>query len=134
MNTVKAITRSARISPTKIRPVARSVQGLPAQKALAVLSFAPQKGARILQKTLKSAIANAENNHNLSSADLFVTEAHVDNAHVLKRYMPVARGSAHAITKRYSHIRIVLTDAAPKVKAKKPRNAAKKAEANTKES
>jgi large subunit ribosomal protein L22 len=110
MNTVKALTRSARISPMKIRPVARSVQGLDVTKAVAALTFAPSKGAKLLLKTLKSAIANAENNANMSSANLVVLEAHIDDAKPLKRFNPVARGSAHPIHKRYSHIRIVLSE------------------------
>jgi large subunit ribosomal protein L22 len=118
MNTVKALTRSAAISPTKIRPVARSVQGLSVSKAVAALTFAPSKGAKLLLKTLKSAIANAENNHNLSSASLVVVEAHIDDARSLKRMIPVSRGSGHPYKKRYSHIRVVLSEVAPKAEKK----------------
>jgi len=73
----------------------------------------PRKGATILLKTLKSAIANAENNNNLSAAKLFVQEAHVDDGRVLKRSNPQARGSAHPIFKCHSHVRIVLTSEVP---------------------
>ena len=79
-------------------------------RAVDILKFEPAKGARFLLKTLKSAIANAENNNNLSSANLIVSEAHVDDATPLKRFMPAARGSAHPIKKRNSHIRIVLSE------------------------
>jgi len=113
---VKAITRKARISPMKIRPLMKSIVGKPAMTAVDILTFVPNKSAKIVLKTLKSAIANAENNHNLSSATLFVSEAHVDDAQVLKRFLPVARGSAHPIRKRSSHVRIVLSANAPKVK------------------
>ncbi len=126
-NTVKAIHRSARISPMKIRPLMASIVGKSATEAVDILTFMPRKGARMTLKVLKSAIANAENNHNLSSANLIVQEAHIDDAKVLKRYMPVARGSAHPIRKRSSHIRIVLAEGAPKKTAKK--TAAKKKEA-----
>ena len=95
----------------KIRRLTFSIVGKPANLAVDILKFAPTKCARIMLKTLESAIANAENNHNLSSANLIVSEAHVDDAKVLKRFMPVARGSAHAIRKRSSHIRIVLSEA-----------------------
>jgi large subunit ribosomal protein L22 len=110
MNIVKAITRNARIAGRKIRPLTFSVVNKSATEAVDILTFMPRKGAAILLKTLKSAIANAENNHNLSAARLFVQEAHVDDGRVLKRAMPQARGSAHTIHKCYSHVRIVLSD------------------------
>ena len=114
--TVQAVTRKVRISSKKIRPLMDSIVNKPAMQAVDILTFVPNKAARIVLKTLKSAIANAENNHNLSSATLFVVEAHIDDAQVLKRFLPVARGSAHPIKKRSSHVRIVLSEAAPKVK------------------
>jgi large subunit ribosomal protein L22 len=110
VKSIRAIARSVRISPTKIRPITFSIVGKPAMTAVSILSFEPRKGARILLKTLKSAIANAENNNNLSSANLIVSEAHVDDATPLKRMMPAARGSGHPIKKRNSHVRIVLTE------------------------
>lgn len=100
----------------KIRPITFSIVGKSATAAVDILSFEPRKGARILLKTLKSAIANAENNHNLSSATLVVSEAHVDDATPLKRGMPAARGSSHPIKKRNSHIRIVLSEASAATK------------------
>ena len=128
-NVVRAITRKARISPMKIRPLMNSIVGKPAMTAVDILTFVPNKSARIVLKTLKSAIANAENNHNLSSANLFVAEAHVDDAPAMKRFLPVARGSAHPIKKRSSHVRIVLSDVAPKVKMTKRQGDKAKAEA-----
>lgn len=108
---VQAITRNVRSTPQKVREVARIIQGMPASKALDTLRFIPRKTARLLGKTLKSAIANAENNHNLSSEDLFVLSARADQGPVLKRIRPSAKGSAHPIRKSTSHIRIVLSEA-----------------------
>lgn len=124
---VRSITRGARVAPKKIRPIMNSIVGKPAMEAVDILTFIPRKGARMILKTLKSAIANAENNHNLSSATLVVREAHIDDAAVLKRFMPVARGSAHAIRKKSSHIRIVLGEATAETK-KALKKAAKKAQ------
>jgi len=118
-NTVKAITKFARMSPKKVREVARVLVGKPATFAVDMLKFTPRKSARILLKTLQSAIANAENNHNLSSASLFIEEAHVDDGPTMKRFRPAARGSAHPYKKRMSHVRIVLTTNAPAPKVKK---------------
>jgi large subunit ribosomal protein L22 len=127
MNSVKAISRNVRMSPMKVREVARGLVGKPANEALSILRFIPRKSALLLAKTLKSAIANAENNHNLSSANLVVTEAHVDDAPVLKRFMPASRGSAKRIRKRSSHIRIVLSSADQQPAPKKAKKAAKSA-------
>lgn len=105
---VKALTKYSRMSPKKVRDITRVIQGQPANEALETLRFIPRKSARLVAKTLKSAIANAENNHNLASDDLLILKAVVDEGPVFKRYQPVARGSAHPITKRTSHIQIVL--------------------------
>ena len=75
---VHATTRFARMSPQKVREVARQIQGLPAEEAIQLLRFIPRKSARLLAKTLASAIANAENNHNLSSSDLVIVSATVN--------------------------------------------------------
>jgi len=96
------------MSPQKVREVARQIQGLPAEEAIQLLRFIPRKSARLLGKTLASAIANAENNHNLSSSDLVVVSATVNQGPVIKRSMPAARGSAHPIHKSMSHIRVAL--------------------------
>ncbi len=107
---VRSLHRYARISPQKARDVAREIQGMPVSVALDVLSFTPRKAALLISKTLKSALANAENNHELSVDGLVVKEAVVDVGPTFKRYKPRARGSAGPIRKRTSHIRIVLTD------------------------
>ena len=107
---VHAITRNVRMSPQKVREVVRQIQGLPAQEAVAKLSFVPRKSARLVQKTLESAIANAENNAKLKLENLTVREAVAQTAMKLRRFTPKARGSAGPIIKRYSHIKIVLSD------------------------
>jgi large subunit ribosomal protein L22 len=106
---VQAITRYVRCSPLKVQHVVRIIRGLPVQKALDTLKYVPRKSARLVEKTLKSAIANAENNHNLSSNSLVVASAIVGSGPVLKRWRPSARGQAHPFRKRTSHIQIILT-------------------------
>jgi large subunit ribosomal protein L22 len=88
----------------------RQIQGMPAVQAAAVLAVTPRKGARLVAKTLKSAIANAENNNNLDPATLRVKEAVAGTATSFKRMIPKARGSAGPIVKRNCHIKIVLSD------------------------
>ena len=107
---VQAITKNLPMSPQKVREVVRQIQGLPAEQALAVLGMVQRKSARFVVKTLKSAIANAENNRNLKVENLKVKEAVAGAATTLKRFTPKARGSAGPILKRRSHIRIVLSD------------------------
>jgi large subunit ribosomal protein L22 len=107
---VKSTYKYARISPKKARDVARAIQGMPVSDALDALAYTPRKAAQIVGKTLKSAIANAENNHELIADDLTVKEATVGDGPTFKRFKPRARGSASAIRKRTSHLYIVLTD------------------------
>jgi large subunit ribosomal protein L22 len=107
---VHAITRNVHMSPQKVREVVRQIQGLPAQDALARLAFVPRKSARLVEKTLQSAIANAENNAKLKPEKLTVREAVAQTAMRLRRFTPKARGSAGPTIKRYSHIKIVLSD------------------------
>lgn len=107
---VRSIYRYARISPFKVREVTRAIQGLPVSAALDLLAFTPKKAAVLINKTLKSAVANAENNANLKVGGLVVKEAVVGEGPTIKRMMPRARGSGSRILKRTSHIRIVLTD------------------------
>ncbi|MEA2012162.1 MAG: 50S ribosomal protein L22 [Verrucomicrobiota bacterium] len=109
---VKAISKYVRISPHKARDVARLLRGKKAQDALTQLEFIPKKAARLIQKTLKSAIANAENNHDLLVEELFVKEAVVDEGPRMKRFVAKARGMAGRILKRTSHFKIVLSDEA----------------------
>jgi large subunit ribosomal protein L22 len=110
---VRSIYKYARISPFKVREVTREIQGLPVSAALDVLAFTPKKAAFLINKTLKSAIANAENNANLKADGLVVKEAVVGEGPTFKRMMTRARGSGARILKRTAHIRIVLTDEKP---------------------
>ena len=98
------------MSAQKMREVVRQVQGLGALEAMAVLKFIPRKGARLVAKTLHSAIANAENNKNVKPETLIVKEAVAGTASTLRRFTPKARGSAGPILKRNCHIKIVLSD------------------------
>jgi large subunit ribosomal protein L22 len=107
---VRSTYRYAKISPFKAREVARAIQGLPVSAALDIVAFSPKKAAAMINKTLKSAVANAENNANLRVDGLVVKEATVGEGPTMKRMMPRARGSGSRILKRSSHIRIVLTD------------------------
>ena len=107
---VQAIYKNFRMSPQKMREVVRQIQGLSALHAQAVLAIVPRKSARVVAKTLKSAIANAENNHNLKAETLVVKQAVAGAATTLKRFQPKARGSAGPILKRGCHIKIVLSD------------------------
>ena len=107
---VQAITRNVRMSAQKMREVVRQIQGLPALQAQAVLAVVPRKSARLVSKTLKSAIANAENNHQLKPESLRVREAVAGAGSTLKTYIPKARGSAGPILKRHCHIKIVVSD------------------------
>ena len=107
---VQALTRNARMSPKKVREVARTIQGRTANDAVEYLTLIPRKSARLIVKTLKSAIANAENNNNLAADSLTVKSAVVENGPVLKRFRAGAKGSAMPRRKKMSHIRIVLSD------------------------
>jgi large subunit ribosomal protein L22 len=93
-----------------VREVTRAIQGLPVSAALDQLAFSPKKAAHLIAKTLKSAVANAENNANLRVDGLVVKEATVGEGPTMKRMMARARGSGSRILKRSSHIRIILTD------------------------
>lgn len=100
----------ARISARKARDVAREIQGLPVSEALDILAFTPRKGADLFQKTMRCALADAENNFELDIDTLIVKEATVGEGPTFKRFKPRARGSASGIRKRTAHIRVVLTD------------------------
>jgi large subunit ribosomal protein L22 len=105
-----AILKNVPMSAQKMREVTRQVQGLGALEAMAVLQIVPRKGARLVSKVLRSAIANAENNKNLKPETLRVKEAVAGAATTLKRFQPKARGSAGPILKRRCHIRITVSD------------------------
>ena len=105
---VKATYKYARVSPKKARDVAREIQGLPVSAAVETLAFTPKKAAQVISKTLNSAIANAEHNHELVADELIVKEATIGSGPTFKRFKPRARGSAGAIRKRTSHVFITL--------------------------
>ncbi len=102
--------KNVRMSSQKMREVVRQIQGLPALQAQAVLRVVSRKSARLVAKTLDSAIANAENNNNVKAENLRVKEAVAGAATTIKRFTPKARGSAGPILKRNCHIKITLTD------------------------
>jgi large subunit ribosomal protein L22 len=107
---VQAIMKNVPMSAQKMREVVRQIQGLAALQAQAVLQFVPRKGARLVAKTLNSAIANAENNNKIKPESLRIKEAVAGTATSLKRFQPKARGSAGPIIKRRCHIKITLSD------------------------
>ena len=107
---VLSVYRGARMSAFKVRELTREIQGLPASAALDLLAFSSKKSAVFVGKTLKSAIANAENNNELKVDTLVVKEATVGEGPTMRRMKSRARGSSSAIRKRTSHIRIVLSD------------------------
>jgi large subunit ribosomal protein L22 len=107
---IKSYSKYMRISPKKAREVARILPGRKATEGVSLLKYIPRKAARMLNKTLRSAMANAENNANLNADDLTILEAIVEEGPALKRFRPCARGSAHPYKKRMSHLRITLTD------------------------
>ncbi len=107
---IRALTKYSRISPKKAREITRVIQGKNAAEAVELLKFIPRKSARLISKTLQSAIANAENNANLVADSLTVKSAIVNDGPALKRFRPVARGSAHPYKKRLSHIQVILSD------------------------
>ena len=110
----KAITRSIRVSSRKLNEVAASIRGKKVDKALAELTFSRRRIAGTIKKTLESAIANAENNHDLDVDDLVVTQAFVSKGIVMKRFAARARGRASRITKAFSNITIIVRQAEEK--------------------
>ncbi|WP_300409483.1 50S ribosomal protein L22 [Lagierella sp.] len=107
---VKAIAKYERISPLKVNFICKEIRGKNVDEALAILKFTPKKGARLLEKVLKSAIANAEHNFNLDRDELIVAHAYANQAPVMKRWRPKAKGSAYPILKRSSHIGVVVKE------------------------
>lgn len=109
---VRATTKYVRMSPSKVGEVTRQIQGLSASRALELLRAIPRKSARLVEKTLKSAIANASdpNSFNLAAEKLRVKLAVANEGSRMKRFQPKARGSAGPIIKRTSHVQIVVTD------------------------
>jgi len=109
-NEAKAVARMLRISPQKLNLVAQLIRGKKVSTALADLQFSTKRIARDVKKCLESAVANAENNHELDVDDLIVAEAHVGKALVLKRFHPRGRGRMGQILKPFSHLTIVVRE------------------------
>jgi large subunit ribosomal protein L22 len=106
----KAFSRSIRVSPRKLNLVAQLIRGKKAEKALAELTFSPRRIARDVKRVLESAIANAENNHQLDVDQLIVSEAYVGKALVMKRWRPRARGRVGSIRKPFSNLTIIVRE------------------------
>lgn len=109
-NAAQAIGKNLRVSPIKLNQVATSIRGLKAEKALAELTFSNKRISQTVKKVLESAIANAENNHDLDVDALVVAEAHVGKNMVMKRWKPRARGRVGKIMKPFSQITIVVKE------------------------
>ena len=110
ITSAKAMARTVRVSPRKTRLVLDLIRGKNVADAIAILKFTPNKAARVIEKTLNSAIANAENNFGLEKANLVVSEAFANEGPTLKRFRPRAKGSASPINKRTSHITVVVSE------------------------
>ncbi len=109
-NEAKAIGRTIRVSPRKLNLVAQSIRGLPAERALAELSFSRKRIAGAVKSVLESAIANAENNHQLDVDRLVVAEASVGKAFIMKRFHARARGRGARIEKPFSNLTVVVRE------------------------
>ena len=109
-NEAKAVLRNLRVSPQKLNLVASMIRGMDAAKAVAALQFSRRRISNDVQKTLESAIANAENNHSLDVDRLYVKEAYVGKGLVMKRFRARARGRGAKILKPFSHLTIVLSE------------------------
>ena len=107
-NEAKAVSKMLRISPQKLNLVAQLIRGKKVASALADLEFSRKRIAKDVRKCLESAVANAENNHDLDVDELVVAEAHVGKALVIKRFTPRGRGRVGRILKPFSHLTIVV--------------------------
>jgi len=106
----KAVNTIVRISPQKLNLLAQMIRGKKVERALAELTFSPKRAAIIVKQVLQSAVANAENNHDLDVDSLVVSEAFVGKRMVMKRFMPRARGRAGKIEKFFSQITVVVKE------------------------
>lgn len=107
---VRALTKFVRIAPEKARHVSRLIQGKSVVEALAIVDLVPRKAAALIGDTLRSAVANAENNANLNRKELVVKAALICPGPIIKRFRAKARGSAGRIRKRTSHIEVILSE------------------------
>src|SRR5271167_1741477 len=118
----KAIGRMLRTSPRKLNLVAQSIRGKSAEAALNELTFSPKRIAKAVKKVLQSAIANAENNHDLDVDDLVVTEASVGKNLVMKRFHARARGRGASVERPFSQVTIVVEERREEKTAEKPKS------------
>ena len=118
----KAVAKYVRMSSSKLKPVADLVRGKDLNEALTILKFTPGKGSELIEKVVKSAAANAENNHDMNPDELYVAEINANQGPTMKRWRPGAQGRAGMILKRTSHIYVTLKEKPAKkpAKAEKP--------------
>ena len=106
----KALAKYVRISPIKLQPVAALVRGKDLEEALNILKFTPGRGSEVIEKVVKSAAANAENNHSMDPDNLFVAEVYAHKGPTMKRWRAGSKGRAFPILKRTSHIGVTLRE------------------------
>ena len=106
----KAVAKYIRIAPRKVRVVMNLIRGKSVAEAFAILKFTPKAGVDVIEKVLKSAVANAENNFDMNVDKLYVSSAYVDQGPTLKRIHPRSRGQAFSILKRTSHVTVIVSE------------------------
>ncbi|BEP30122.1 50S ribosomal protein L22 [Helicovermis profundi] len=106
----KAVAKHVRISPRKVKAIANLVRGKSAKEARAILQFTPRKGARLMLKVLDSAVANAENNHNMNVEDLYISEVYANQGPTMKRFTAGSMGRANPMLRRTSHIGVAVSE------------------------
>ena len=119
MNQARATHKDARMAPRKIRPLAAALRGISATAAQEQLRYIPGKASQIIREVLKSAIANAVENHDMKADTLQVAQVEVNEGLKMSRYRAAARGQAHPITKRTSHVTVVVEGTAGKARKTK---------------
>ena len=107
---VQAVAKFVRIAPRKVRIVMDLIRGKDVAEAFAILKFTPKRGSKFIEKVLKSAVANAENNFEMDTEKLFVSTCFVDQGPTLKRIHPRSRGQAFGILKHTSHITVKVSE------------------------
>ena len=110
ITSAKAIAKTVRIAPRKVRLVVDLIRGKKIGEAMAILKYTPKSASPVVEKVLKSAIANAEHNYDLDLENLYVSEAYVNEGPTMKRFRPRAKGSASPINKRTSHVTVVVSE------------------------
>lgn len=106
----RAVVRYVRIAPRKVRAVVDLIRGKDVAEALSILRFTPRGAAEVVRKAVRSAMANAEHNHEMDKGALYIAEAFVDQGPTLKRFHPRARGQAFRINKKTSHVTVVVRE------------------------